>query len=457
MKPPRPYQVRGCDFILEKKCVYIANDMGLGKTRTVLLALEKLVLPTLIVAPLKVIYNTWPEEIEKWGLKGLLSYEILHGPGRLTKVNSNALVHLINYEGLLWLYEELHRRFKAKRPLRYRVLVLDESTFVKNSDSKRFNCLKAMIDLFDYRINLSGTPCPQSLMELWAQYYILDKGEALGDNFNDFRDTHFTRDPFRKYHWSARPGAENAIYRAIAPNTFRLSDKDYIELPERIISKYPLELPPKERSLYKSFKKDFVLLLESATVKSLNTASLSSKLRQFVQGAIYENTDFGERKTHFIHDHKTSALKELLESLPGRNALCLIQFKFEADALLKAFPGTPCITGSTSSTLGNKYIDQWKAGELPLLIAHPRSIGRGLNLQSGGDVVIWYALPWSLDDYLQTNKRLHRPGQKCSVLIQHIIFKNTIDEHVLAALNTNEMTQERLLEFLRQKTKEEDL
>ncbi len=452
---PRSYQLRGRDFILKNKTVYVANDMGLGKTATVIFAIQEIQLPTLVVAPIKVAHDTWPEEIKKWGSG--LSYEILYGPGRLAKVNSKALIHIINYEGLTWLYEELHRRFKAKKPLRYRVLVLDESTFIKSPDSKRFNCLKSMIDLFDYRINLSGTPCPQSLMELWAQYYILDKGAALGDNFNDFRDKNFTRDAFRKYHWATRPGAEDDIYRAIAPITFRLSDKDYSNLPERIFSKLALELPPKEREMYRAFKKDFVLLLESATVKSLNSASLSSKLRQFIQGAVYENKDNGERITHFIHDHKTSALKELLEGLHGRNALCLIQFKFEADALLKAFPGTPCVTGSTSTSLSNKYIGQWKAGELPLLITHPRSIGRGLNLQSGGDVVIWYALPWSLDDYLQTNKRLHRPGQMNPVLIQHIIFKNTIDEHVLAALNTNEMTQERLLEFLRKKTQEEDL
>lgn len=452
-KKLRPYQERAIEYWLKNKFVYFAIDMGLGKTAITLHTINQLGLPTLIIAPLKVAHNTWPDEIVDWNLEGDLSIKVMHGKTR--QLDFSKQIHVINYEGLPWLYKALYDLHKAKKPIPYKALILDESTFVKSHDSKRFGLLCAMRDLFEYIALLSGTPTPNSLLDLWAQYYILDKGEALGSNYHSFRNKYFEKDPYRKYNWNLRFGAEAAIHSAIASKTFRLSSEDHIQLPERIISTTRLDLQPKERQLYKSFKKDFVLLLDNTTVKSLNEASLSSKLRQFIQGSVYENFDDGTRTVHSIHDTKVRALEQLLESLHGRNAICLIQFKFEIDLLLKAFPNTPFITGATKNSDGNKYIKQWNEGKIPLLIAHPRSIGRGLNMQKGGDVIIWFALPWSLDDYLQTNKRLHRPGQMNKVLIQHLIIKDTIDEKVFGALNNKDMTQSRLLEYLRQYTKGE--
>jgi SNF2 family DNA or RNA helicase len=452
-KQLRPYQEKAIEYWLKNKKVYFAIDMGLGKTAIVLHTINQLNLPTLIIAPLTVMENTWPDEIYDWDLQAELSFQALHGNNK--KLDFSKQVHIINYDGLPWLYKKLYDLHRAKKPIPYKVLVLDESTFVKSNTSNRFGLLCAMRDLFKYIALLSGTPSPNSLLDLWSQYYIIDKGESLGDNFNSFRDKYFTKDPYRKYDWNARFGTETAIHKAISGKTFRLSSEDHIQLPERVINTIRLDLQPKERAQYKSFKKDFILLLENASVSSLNTASLSSKLRQFVQGSIYENHDDGTRTTHFIHDTKVRALKDLLESLYGRNVLCLIQFKFEIDLLQKAFPGTPFITGATKASDRNRYLKQWNNKELPLLIAHPRSVGRGLNMQKGGSVIVWFALPWSLDDYLQTNKRLHRPGQMDHVLIQHLIIKNTIDETVYQALNAKDMTQRRLLEYLRKRTMED--
>ena len=452
----RPYQERAIDFWLKHKYVYFAIDMGLGKTAIALHTANQLGMRALVVAPLKVTYNTWPDEIKDWDLHGEISIDVLHGPNKNELFERGAQVHAINYEGLPWLYEKLFNMHKVGKEMPYKILVLDESTYIKDPKSNRFGYLSAMRDMFEYVANLSGTPAPNSLLDLWAQYYILDKGEALGDNFNRFKNKYFKQHPYRRFEWGIRFGAEGAIHKAIAPRTFRLSSDDFIDLPERVFNRLNLGLRPRETKQYKSFKKDFVLMLEGCDIESLNQASLSSKLRQFVQGCVYENIDEGVRRTHHIHDTKVIALKELLEDVSGRNVLCLVQFKFEVEMLLKSFPDVPYITGATSNAQGNKYIRQWNNGELPLLVAHPKSVGRGLNMQKGGSIIVWLALPWSLDDYLQTNKRLHRPGQKETVLIYHMIMKGTIDEAVYTALNNKEMTQGRLLEYLRQYTMKED-
>ena len=334
----------------------------------------------------------------------------------------------------------------------YKALVLDESTLAKDSSSNRFGYLSAMRDMFEYIANLSGTPSPNSLLDLWAQYYILDKGKALGSNYRSFRNKFFKQDPYRKYQWNIRFGAEAVIHRAIAPCTFQLTASDHISLPKRIFNTINVELCDKERKKYESFKKDFVLILDSAQVESLNQASLSSKLRQFVQGFIYENLLDGRREVHHIHDHKVTALRHLIAANPGKSILCFTQFKAEVNRLLKEFPGTPVIDGQTKQADSNHYITQWNKQELPLLFAHPKSVSRGLNLQRGGHIAVWYALPWSLDDYLQANKRLHRPGQKEAVVIHHIVVPNTIDDTIAKALQTKGMTQQRLLEYLRKET-----
>jgi SNF2 family DNA or RNA helicase len=451
----RPYQERAGDFILEEKLAYLAIDMGLGKTAIVLHTAAKISLPILIVAPLEVAYNTWPGEIQDWSLDGEFDFEILHGADKLFKFKRECKrlrLDIINYEGIAWLYNELYKLYKAKKPLPYKVLVLDESTAVKDPGAQRFKYFEAMIDMFTYRIALSGTPVGNSLKDLWAQYYILDKGQSLGKNYRDFECTYFEQNPFNKYDWKLRFGAEHAIHKLIAPRTFRLQSDDYVHLPERIYNTVSLELPSSLRIQYESFKKDFVLLLETATVKSLNQASLNSKLRQFVQGAIYENIDPETREVHLLHDIKVAALARYVEQLAGRPALCLTQFKFEIPLIRKRFPTAPAITGGTPRAERQRYFRAWDKGEIPLLIAHPKTISKGLNLQKGGHNICWFAPTYSLLDYLQTNKRLHRSGQKNTVVITHLVLKDTVDELVANALTEKGITQDKLLTYLKEET-----
>jgi len=450
----RPYQERAIDFILKEKKCYLAIDMGLGKTAIALHTLNMLGLRALIVAPINVALNTWPEEIKDWYLENDISYQVLHGKDKDYRRKQSAMAHFINYEGLNWLYTQMYDDFVAGKPFPYQVMILDESTFVKDNESKRFGLLCAIRDAMKYIILLSGTPSPNSLLDLWTQYYLIDRGETLGDNYIDFRSTYFEQDPYRTYRWNLRFGAADAIHRKIAPKTFRLESSDYISLPSRTKVYHKVEFNKKERALYESFRKDFVLCLEEADVAAFNEASLSSKLRQFVQGFVYGSDDVGDRTVHLLHNRKIVALRYLLEANPGSNFIVLIQFKQDEQSLNLEFPEAKFVTGNTPAAEKIEHLAAWNRGEVPLLFAHPRSIGSGLNLQSGGHHMVWYTQTFSLYDYDQTNKRLHRSGQKNPVTIHHIVIRNTIDERVVEVLNERGMTQEKLLEYMKAYTKE---
>jgi SNF2 family DNA or RNA helicase len=451
----RPYQIRAIDYWLEYKQAYFAIDMGLGKTAIMLHALPVIDKPALVIAPLEVAYNTWPEEISDWSLQGEFDIAIIHGPQKLNllkRKERRQRLDIINYEGIPWLYKELFKLHKANAPMPYQVLIMDESTAIKDPNTHRFKYLEAMRDIFSHIACLSGTPIGNSLKDLWAQYYILDRGQCLGRNYRDFENQYFKQNPNNKYDVQLKPGAEHAIYSRIAEKTFRLSSDDYVYLPERIYNTINLGLPDRLRSMYNDFAKDFVLLLEGATIASFNQASLNSKLRQFLQGAIYENIDVGTRRTHVLHDIKVTALKRLVEQLSGQSLLCLIQFQFEVDLIRKAFPEAPVVIGRTPRADRKQIFSDWNKGQIPLLVAHPKTVSKGLNLQHGGHNICWFAQTYSLLDYLQANKRLHRSGQKKTVVIHHMVFKETVDETVSKALTTKGMTQDKLLSFLKEET-----
>ncbi len=452
----RDYQIRAKDFWLEHKQAYLAIDMGLGKTTIILHTIIEAELPSLVVAPLEVAQNTWPDEIQDWDLVGELDYAVLHGANKVSKFKRKTQrlrLDIINYEGLKWLYTQLYNLYKAGKPLPYKALILDESTAIKDPKTQRFGIIEAMTDAFKYRVTLSGTPIGNSLKDLWAQYYFLDKGECLGKSYRDFEFRFFEQNQYNKYDWQLRPGAEDDIYRRIAPRTFRLFSDDYVSLPERIFHKIVVDLPSSLNQSYRSFEKDFLLCLETATIESFNQASLNSKLRQFVQGAIYENIDAKTRTTHILHAVKVDALRALVERLSGQGLLCLIQFKFEVDLIKQAFPNARFNVGETTQAQRQQNIKDWNARKVQLLVAHPKTISKGLNLQHGGHNICWFAPTYSLLDFLQTNKRLHRSGQKEVVKIYSISIRNTIDELVAKALTDKSMTQERLLTFLREETK----
>ena len=441
-----PYQGAAQTFWLQNPLAYFAVDMGLGKTAIVLHTLVQLRKPALIIAPIKPMYNTWPAEIELWNLP--LTHTIIHGQKTALNLELQRDVYLANYESLHIVYDHVLELAKNKLPMPFDVLVIDEGSMIKNPDTRRFDYLEAMRNMFTHVAILSGTPAPNCLGDLWSQYRILDKGESLGLRHGTFKRKYFDFDQYNPYDKWLKPGAKEEIFKAIAPKTFRLDAKDYLDLPEIIYNDTPLVLPPKVKKLYDKLKRDFILEMEDTTVTAMNAASLSMKLRQLLQGFVYGNDGQGNFVATELHKVKIKALKDLIEET-NQPILCALQFRQELNMILEEFPETPVIHGDTKTDEANQYIEKWNAGEIPLLLCHPASLSHGVNLQSGGNIVVWFCLTWSLEQYLQFNGRLHRQGQKHGVVVHHLVMQNTIDEKVGSVLRRKDATQSELLSFLR--------
>ena len=443
------YQEDGIQFIFDVKTAFLALDMGLGKTAIVLKFLKQAKQKALIISPLGALINTWPDEIARWTPE--LTYDILHGPTKKDiLLKSTADILLLNYHGIKWFFHSMRLKEVKWSP---RTLVLDESSMVKSPTTQRFKILRVMRPLWsDYRICLSATPAPNSLCDLWTQYFLLDRGKRLTDVFYRFRNKYFNYIGPPLYKSTPRKGALEAISKKIKPITYRLAAKDYLKMPEYINNEIKLTLPKKVREKYKQLEDNFFLEFADAEATAFNAAALSMKLRQFLQGAVYLDVAVPttNRAHQVLHSLKTEALKEVLETSGGQPILCPIQFKFERQMINKALKQeVPCIAGGTKVNTAKYYIRAWNNGEIPLLLCHPASIGHGTNLQMGGHIVLWYGLPWNLDQYLQLNGRVYRQGQKNAVIINHFIIKDTIDERVIKVLKTKGATQKMLLETLK--------
>lgn len=442
------YQKRALDFWMEKKRAYMAVDMGLGKTAVALHGIAKIRKPTLVIAPLKTIHTTWPDEIEKWNLP--LTHQILHGKSKMDSLMKPADVYLINFEGLKWLYHALLSM--AKRGVRapFTELIIDEGTMVKSHSTQRFKMLKAMLVLFqDHRLILSGTPAPNGYGDLWSQYYLLDRGRSLESNYNHYRNKYFSQADYMGYTWEIRKEAVPIIREKIQPMTFRLDANDYLEMPERIDNKIMIKLPTKLRNTYKELEKEFFLELNDVEIEAFNKAALGMKLRQFLQGALYYQDEDDKRQWTQVHKLKLNALQDLVEST-GQNILCAVQFKFELDMIRELYPDTPYIAGGVSQAKATEHIRAWNEGKIPLLLCHPASISHGVNLQEGGSLILWYGMTWSLEQYLQFIGRLYRQGQKESVVVNHFIVEDSVDEKVHMAIAERNMNQKALLDYLRE-------
>jgi SNF2 family DNA or RNA helicase len=436
------YQKEAVEFCRKKKRVYLALDVGLGKSVIALKTIEDSKAKTIIIAPLRVIYVTWPEEIEKWTN---LSYTILHGRDKNRNLRLKRDLYLINYEGLKWLISELT---KGKVP--YMNLILDEASWVQSWTTTRYAILLTLLPMFKYyRLALSATPAPNGLQGLWTQYYMLDEGRSLGKKV-----THYTRKYFSysqdKHRYFISKGSREKIYKKIRPITYRLEAKDYIHMPPIIYNRVSLIMPPEIRHKYNQLERDFEESSEEDAVTAFNAARLTSQLRQFVQGGLY--TERPEYK--LIHTLKVKALRELMESANGQPILCAIQFRFEYE-LLKAEFGNrvPIIYGKTTKSNSLRYLRKWNRGELPLLLAHPQSLSHGLNLQAGGRIVVWLALPWSLDHFHQFNGRLHRQGQKHGVVVNAVMFDDSIDEVIWGVIKRKDASMQHLLAALKERSR----
>jgi SNF2 family DNA or RNA helicase len=442
------YQKRAVDFVIDKKTAFLAMDMGLGKTVVTLKALEAIGKPAIVFAPVNPIYSVWPAEIEKWGIN--LTFDILHNEWKdQVFEDTNADILLVSYGGIKWLYNKL---FNTKRNWKKRVLVLDESSMIKNHNTQRFKLLRKMLPLWDeYRICLSATPSPNGYHQLWPQYYMLDEGKSLYGSYSRFRGSYFHYSGPPAYSTTLRAGCYEEIKKCIAPLTFRLKNTDYIKMPEYIHNEIKIKLPPKIQKMYKRLEDDFFLEFEAGDATAFNAAALSSKLRQFIQGAVYLDDDGsgGPRKFQELHKVKINALKELVESSAGNPILCAIQFKFELEMIRKEFKNVPCISGGTSTSLAQKHIKNWNAGNIPLLLCHPASIGHGVNIQTGGHTMLWFGITWNLEHYQQLIGRLYRQGQKHAVIVHHFVTENTIDERVIQVLKLKDANQAKLLDALK--------
>lgn len=438
------YQKQAIKFALEKKQSYMAIDLGLGKTAIALKAIQKLDRPTIVLAPLRVTYSVWPEEIKKWTPKA--TYAILHGPHKDSLYEFEKDIYLLNYDGIKWFYSMLTRPGK---PFRKCSLILDESTFVKSPSTKRFKMLKKLQPFFgEFRMALSATPAPNGYHDLWSQYYLLDQGKSLSNVYYKFREQFFTYTGPPRYKTSLLRGAAKNIQTRIKPITFRLESKDYLKMPKYIHNEIKLELSTKLMAQYKQLEKEFVLNIQGSEITTFNSAALSMKLRQFIQGAMYTE----EGLTHQIHDIKLKALQEVIEGSNYQPLLCPIQFKFELRRLQKCFGNVPVIAGQTSAEQSMEYIKEWNKGNIPLLLCHPASISHGLNLQASGHIICWYGLTWSLEQYKQLIGRIYRQGQKKAVIVHHLIMKNTIDETILKVLKQKNAVQTDLLKALKEVT-----
>ncbi|MGX8700549.1 SNF2-related protein [Caproiciproducens sp.] len=445
---PHSYQTYAVRYIEDHPVAAVLLDMGLGKTSITLTALNNLLFDSfeahriLVIAPLRVARDTWPAEIQKWDHLSLLTCSVAVGTEaeRRAALLRRADICIINRENVQWLIEE------SGVPFDFDTVVVDELSSFKSHRTKRFRALMKIRPRVRRIIGLTGTPSANGLMDLWAEYRLLDMGQRLGRFIGQYRTDYFLPDKRSGqvvFTYKPLPGAEEAIYRRIADITISMKSADHLRMPKLISSEYEVRLSEEEQARYNDLKKDLVLRLPDGEITAANAAALSNKLSQMANGAVYDDAG----GTIHIHGRKLDALEDLIEAANGKPVLVAYWFKHDfariSERLRKLhIPFSPLDTPES--------IRRWNAGELPVALVHPASAGHGLNLQSGGSTIIWFGLTWSLELYQQTNARLWRQGQTAdTVVVQHIVTKGTIDGRICRALSAKDRTQSALIEAVK--------
>ena len=441
---PLPHQRAGIDWVTEHQACALFWGMGSGKTATTLTALDSILNdlledgPVLAIAPKRVAEDTWSKETEKWAQLNHLRISKVLGPKkqRLAALSAPADIYTINRENVVWLVETVGKRWP------FPIVVIDELSSFKSSASKRWKALRRVRGKIRRIIGLTGTPRPNGLEDLWAEVYLLDQGERLGRTLGAFRSRYLIPDKMNGhvvYSYRPREGAEQEVYEKISDICMSLKKEDVIDLPGQTYEDIELTAPPALLKKYKQFERDKVLecLDENGEIVAGSAAALTNKLLQFANGAVYD-LDGG---VHVLHDIKLDALEELLEEAGGDNVLVLYAYKHDRDRIKERIS---CRELDTTDD-----IEAWNRGEIPVALAHPASIGHGLNLQYGGHILVWFGLTWSLELYQQTNERLNRPGQESVCRIYHLLLKGTHDERVLKSLKNKDKGQAEAIEALR--------
>ena len=437
---PHEYQSYCTDYIIDHPYCGIFLDCGLGKSVITLTALWDLLLDrfelgkVLVIAPKRVAEDTWPKEIAKWEhLRGLTYSLVLGSPKeREEALRKKVDLYIINRENVSWLVEY--------KPWDFDGIVIDELSSFKSNKAERFKSLKKVRPKLQRVIGLTGTPAPNSLLDLWSQLHLLDKGERLGRFVGGYRERYFIPDKRNReivYSYKPREGAEENIYKQIGDICISMKAEDHLDMPDRINNRVEVSMNKKELELYKRFKKDLVVNLDGEEIDALNAAGLSNKLLQMANGAVYGD----EKKIVKLHDRKLDALEDLIEMANGKPVLVAYWYKHDKLRILERFDARTIET--------SQDIDDWNEGNIKVAIIHPASAGHGLNLQEGGSTIIWFGLTWSLELYQQMNARLWRQGQKNTVVIHHIITKGTHDEDVMRALEEKNIRQSDLIEAVK--------
>lgn len=439
---PHEYQTYATNFILEHPVAAVLLEMGLGKSVITLTAIYELMLnrfeveKVLVIAPLRVARDTWPAEIEKWEhLKGL-TYSVAIGTEaeRIAALMCPAHLYLINRENVDWLIT------KSGLPFNYDMVVIDELSSFKSYAAKRFKSLLKVRPRVKRMVGLTGTPSGNGLMDLWAEFRVLDMGQRLGRYITHYRNNFFVPDKRNQqmiFSYKPKPGAEESIYKLISDITISMKSADFLKMPECIINEVPVVLSEKEWSVYHDLREDMVVALKDEEIDAVNAAALSGKLLQMANGAVYNE----EKEVIRIHDRKLDALEDLIEGANGKPVLVAYWYNHDLQRIKQRF--------SVREIKTSQDIKDWNNGEIPVAVIHPASAGHGLNIQFGGSTIIWFGLTWSLELYQQTNARLWRQGQNDTVVIHHIIAKDTIDEDVMVALCKKEKIQSALIDSVK--------
>jgi len=444
---PHNYQTYATDRIIGQKECALLLEMGLGKTVCTLTAINELVYDrfeitrVLVIAPKRVALDTWMTETEKWDHLNHLKISRVLGTvkERKSALHTEADIYVINRENVTWLVDECRQNWM------FDMIVIDELSSFKSNKAKRFKSLKQVRPLVSRIVGLTGTPSPNGLMDLWSQIYLLDRGERLGKTIGGYRARYFS--PLKQnghivYSWGPKQGAEDAIYKKLEDLCVSMKAKDYLELPEMTVNDIHVSLDTLTLQKYQELEKEKILELDGTQVTALTAATVYNKLLQMANGFLYDDN----KEPIQLHNEKAEALKEIMEAAQGKPVLVFYNYRQDYKHLKKIFKSLKPRTLETQND-----IQDWNAGRIPLLLAQPASMGHGLNLQTGGHIIVWYGLNWSLELYQQANARLYRQGQTEHVVIHRLIAKGTVDEEVINRLESKGQSQESLMEAVKAK------
>ena len=442
---PHEDQKRATQFIIDNRYCALFLDMGLGKTVSTLTAIDILkndyleIDKVLVIAPKSVALNTWSGETAKWDHLRKLRISVAMGTAaqRTKAIERDADIYVTNRDNVKWIVD-----YFKKEPWPFDTVVLDESSSFKNPSSQRFKALRKIRPQLRRVIELTGTPSPNGLMDLWPQIWLLDMGERLGRTLGSYRSEFFTagrRNGAVVYDWIARPGARQRISKRLADISMSMQASDYLNMPDVIDGGLTLALPPGEMRDYLAFQREQLMQLDNTDIEAVTAAALTNKLLQYTGGALYDD----QHNWHEVSTAKLEALQDIVEST-DESVLIYYQYQSEKDRILKMLPDAVTFTGEP------ELLESWNAGKIRLMLAHPASVAYGLNMQAGGHIIVWYTPTWNLELYMQANARLHRQGQTKPVVIYHLIAAGTIDERVMQALNCKNGSQAALLKHIKE-------